>query len=247
MGLRVITANTMTLDGRIAASPSVPSWQDERWRPILEAGFQLIDFADLHGASVILEGSNSFVARGAGGIDVIPSAPEGELYEDYLPTQVISRFKRWMAVVDSRGRVAWQHTHQDDTHVLALVSRRTSAGYLAFLREREVPYLVVGEDRVDLDLALRRLGETFDTKLIVSTAGGILNGALLRAGLVDEVDLQVLPIVLGNGEAPSVFEGYNPDFAVPPYRLSLLERQARADGSLLLRFAAGRAPIGTHE
>ena len=50
MGLRVITADTMTLDGRIAASPSVPSWQDERWRPILEAGFQLIDFAALHGA-----------------------------------------------------------------------------------------------------------------------------------------------------------------------------------------------------
>ena len=100
---------------------------------------------------------------------------------------------------------------------------------------------------MDLDLALRRLGETFDTKLIVSTAGGILNGALLRAGLVDEVDLQVLPIVLGNGEAPSVFEGYNPDFAVPPYRLSLLERQARADGSLLLRFAAGRAPSGHDE
>jgi hypothetical protein len=63
-----------------------------------------------------------------------------------------------MAVVDSRGRVAWQHTHQDDTHVQVLVSRRTPAGYLAFLRERDVPYLVVGESRVDLDLALRRAG-----------------------------------------------------------------------------------------
>src|SRR5690606_41074218 len=111
---------------------------------------------------------------------------------------------------DSRGRLAWQHTHQDDTHVLALVSRRTSAGYLAFLREREVPYLVVGEDRVDLDLALRRLGEMFDTKLIVSTAGGILNGALLRAGLVDEVDLQVLPIVLGTGWRRPDWQGCTP-------------------------------------
>lgn len=240
MGLRVVTANTMTLDGRIAASPSVPSWQDERWRPILEAGFQLIDFAELHGAVVILEGSNSFVSRDAGGIDVASSGPEDELYEDFLPRQVISRFKRWMAVVDSRGRVVWQHTHQDDTHVLALVSRKTPAGYLAFLRGREVPYLVVGEDRVDLDLALRRLGEAFDTDLIVSTAGGILNGTLLRAGLVDEVDLQVLPLVLGNGEAPSVFEGYSPDFATPPCRLTLLEQQTRPDGSLLLRFAAGK-------
>lgn len=240
MSLRVVTANTMTLDGRIAASPSVPSWQDERWRPILEAGFQLIDFAELHGAVVILEGSNSFVSRDARGIDVAPSGPEDELYEDFLPRQVISRFKRWMAVVDSRGRVVWQHTHQDDTHVLALVSRKTPAGYLAFLRGREVPYLVVGEDRVDLDLALRRLGEAFDTDLIVSTAGGILNGTLLRAGLVDEVDLQVLPLVLGNGEALSVFEGYNPDFATAPYRLTLLQQQAMPDGSLLLRFAAGK-------
>lgn len=84
------------------------------------------------------------------------------------------------------------------------------------------------------------LGETFDTDLIVSTAGGILNGALLRAGLVDEVDLQVLPLVLGNKGAPAVFEGYNPDFASPPYRLSLIEQQARPDGSLLLRFATGK-------
>ncbi|WP_164491768.1 RibD family protein [Staphylospora marina] len=239
MSLRVVTANTMTLDGRIAAS-SVPSWQDERWRPILEAGFQLIDFAELHGASVILEGSNSFVAKDAGGIDGVLSGTENEFREDYLPRHVIRRFKRWMAVVDSRGRVAWEHPHQGDTHVLALVSRKTSAGYLAFLREREVPYLVAGESRVDLDLALRKLGETFDTDLIVSTAGGTLNGALLRAGLVNEVDLQILPMILGNKEAPSVFEGYSPDFATAPYRLTLLEQQTRPDGSILLRFAAGK-------
>lgn len=47
-------------------------------------------------------------------------------------------------------------------------------------------YIVCGVERVELELALRRLGETFETDLVVSTAGGILNGALLRAGLVDE-------------------------------------------------------------
>ncbi len=63
---RVVTGNVATLDGRIAACGSVPSWQDDRWAPILKSGIELIDFAKLHGASVILEGSNSFVSRDAG-------------------------------------------------------------------------------------------------------------------------------------------------------------------------------------
>lgn len=118
-----------------------------------------------------------------------------------------------------------------------LVCKSTPADYLADLREREVPYLLCGERRVDLDLALRRVGETFGTDLVVSTAGGVLNGALLRAGLVAEINLQILPFVLGCCDAPAIFEGYNPDLSAAPQPLTLLEAERRADGSLLVRLA----------
>lgn len=113
---RVVTGNIATLDGRIAASPSVPSWRDERWAPIWEAGFELIDFAKLHGASVTLEGSNSFVPREMGSKSGAEGAPPGRLHEDYLPRGVIQRFDRWMVVVDSRGRIAWTQTDGGGVH-----------------------------------------------------------------------------------------------------------------------------------
>jgi hypothetical protein len=43
-----------------------------------------------------------------------------------------------------------------------------------------VPYLEAGEDRIDLGRALRRLGEVPGVDCVVSDAGGVLNGALLR-------------------------------------------------------------------
>ena len=237
---RVVTGNIATLDGRIAASASVPSWQDEQWAPILQAGYELIDFAKLHGAAVTLEGSNSFVAREANPVNGGEEFSPDGLHKDYLPKGVMQRFDRWMVVVDSRGRIAWTQTEGGGIHVAVLVSMSTPSNYLAFLREREVPYLVCGENRVDLEVALGRISQTFDTDLVVSTAGGVLNGALLRAGFVDEVNLQVLPIVLGCGDVPAIFEGYNPGLTTAPCPLTLLEAQTRTDGSVLMRFAPDR-------
>src|SRR5690606_17978765 len=71
----------------------------------------------------------------------------------------------------------------------------------------------------------------------------ILNGALLRAGLVDEVDVQVLPFVLGSESAPALFEGYNPGLALPPCRMRLLGAEPRPDGSVLLRYAPDPLPF----
>lgn len=233
---RVITGNIATIDGRIAASGAVPSWLDEKWAPITQAGFELIDFAKLHGATVVLEGSNSFVARDAGTASLPKADPSVNWHEDYLPADVIGRFERWMVVVDSRGRVAWNQVEGGGMHIAVLAARQTPASYLALLRERQVPYLVCGSERVELETALRRVSETFRTNLVVSTAGGVLNGALLQAGLVDEVNVQILPVVLGSAQAPAVFEGYSPDLSFPPHKLDLIEAQARPDGSVLMRF-----------
>jgi riboflavin biosynthesis pyrimidine reductase len=231
---RLVTFNYATLDGRIAFSPSIPSWLDPRWSAVT-AGSKEIDFLALHGASVTLEGSNSFVPREAEAASFLPTttAPSSD---DFLPRSTLERFNTWMAVVDGRGRVPWTYTERDGTHVLVLVCRRTPAGYLSFLREADVPYIVAGGDRVDLRSALDRLRRVFGTKTIVSTAGGLLNGALLRLGLVDEVDLQLMPVVLGRPDAPSVFAGYGTDDVTPPAHFSLTSLEPQNDGTVLLRF-----------
>lgn len=55
-----------------------------------------------------------------------------------------------------------------------------------------------------------------------------------------EIDLQILPIVLGVADAPAIFEGYG--VAGRPIRLTLRHQESRADGSLFLRFEVEKRP-----
>jgi 2,5-diamino-6-(ribosylamino)-4(3H)-pyrimidinone 5'-phosphate reductase len=64
----------------------------------------------------------------------------------------------------------------------------------------------------------------------------VLNGALLRAGLVDEVDVQFLPAIVGQAEAPAVFEGFGPGTSGIPALLQLVSAEARPDGSIFARY-----------
>src|SRR5207248_5222506 len=116
---------------------------------------------------------------------------------------------RWFVAIDSRARVRWTASEMNGTRLAVLLSRRTPAAYRLFLREHDVPYFEVGDDHVDLGRALHRLGETFGVDCVVSDAGGVLNGVLLRSGLVDEIDIQYLPVVVGGADAPAIFEGYD--------------------------------------
>lgn len=73
------------------------------------------------------------------------------------------------------------------------------AGKVALLRDlgAEVVILRDGSGQVDLPAVLRDLGARGVNELLVE-AGSILNGALLRAGLVDELVLYVAPQLLGD-------------------------------------------------
>ena len=57
-----------------------------------------------------------------------------------------------------------------------------------------------GHGRVDLPLALRRLEEVMDPPIFVQAEGGPhLNGSLLDADCIDELDLTVSPVLVGGG------------------------------------------------
>lgn len=69
-----------------------------------------------------------------------------------------------------------------------------------------------GHGRVDLGLAVRRLGEVMDPPGFVQCEGGPhLNGALLASGCVDELDLTISPLLIG-GAGPRVTDGAAPTF-----------------------------------
>jgi riboflavin biosynthesis pyrimidine reductase len=136
--------------------------------------------------------------------------------------------------IDPSGRLAWEANDIGGDHVVAILSGRVSDEYLAFLRERGVSYLLAGGRDVDLSLALEKIGARFGVRTLLLEGGGRINGGMLRAGLIDEVSLLVVPVADGRTGTPALFDVQGDDLA--PHRLALESIERRADDVLWLRY-----------
>jgi 2,5-diamino-6-(ribosylamino)-4(3H)-pyrimidinone 5'-phosphate reductase len=252
---RVVVAASMSVDGRLALGRDQPLLDEgtfRRWQDLQPPSEPMLRQARdsllerLYQPQAMLEGSGSFVTSTVGPLTGDPAAAgvaPDELYTDFLPRDVVERpgRKRWFAVVDSRGRVRWSIKSQDEADLLVMVARATPAAYLMFLRQQRIPYLVVGDERVELTGGLRRMRERLGVTCVVAQGGGGLNGALLRAGLVDEVQLLVFPAAIGGAGVPSVFDGPPLSEGDSPARLRLLSARVEGDGMLWLRYEVPRS------
>jgi 2,5-diamino-6-(ribosylamino)-4(3H)-pyrimidinone 5'-phosphate reductase len=107
------------------------------------------------------------------------------------------------------------------------------------LRQLGVEVWVAEGPRVDLAEALRRLHQAGVKRLLVE-GGGVLNEALLRLGLVDEVSVYIAPLIFGGAGAPTLASGPGLKRAQAlALQLTALERHD--DGGIVLHYhcAAG--------
>lgn len=248
---RIVTYNLASVDGRLTLAPGVSLLTgDDRWTALTSGVGDPYEWVRRqHDPQVLLEGSGSFLADTE---PVQPAAHDADpavVGEHFLPDAVVGvPGRRWFAVVDGRGRVDLQFTEWPDPawagwHALVLTSRAASPDHLARLREQGIPYLVVGDPHVNLPVAMSLLSSELQVRTVVCTGGGRLGGALLRAGLVDEVDVDLLPFVIGGRGTPALFDAppLGPDQW--PLRLDLLSAEHLPAGRLRLRYAVvGRGP-----
>jgi 2,5-diamino-6-(ribosylamino)-4(3H)-pyrimidinone 5'-phosphate reductase len=220
---KVVALNSASVDGRLATSRDVlllhgdRRWQAiEAWSPTPPSDSAFEWLKQIHKPGATLEGSGSLVREEDTPAPLPPfEGDPAPLYEDFLPPTVVERPERrgWFTVVDGRGRVRgwvkdgavfgedWQ-----GWHALVLVGTHTPAPYLAYLRRETIPYLVAGDGRVDLGTALEKIQARLGISCVLSTGGGRLNGVLLRDGLVDEVNVEFLPALIGGLETPSLYD-----------------------------------------
>lgn len=235
---RVVVSVTATADGRVTLSRRERLLDDGpnlRWKATWppDAGDLLTRRAaaieQRHHPTVVLEGSGTFVADDAGSLHLPDtSVPADVLCTDFLPY----RSTRWFAVVDSRGRVAWTHKGDEETSLLVIASRSTPLPYLAHLRQERIPYLLAGSRRVDLTAALAKIRTRLGAQCLVSEAGGGLNGALLRADLVDELHIITVPALIGGLGTPSIFDGAPLEIGSLPEQLRAIDVQVGAHGTI---------------
>jgi 2,5-diamino-6-(ribosylamino)-4(3H)-pyrimidinone 5'-phosphate reductase len=131
----------------------------------------------------------------------------GELYG--MPPEKETDFKKperdaglpYWIVVDSTGKTkGLLHTCRSFEFckdVIVLISRKTGADFVDYLKQRDYDYLVCGDSRVDLREAYRALTEKYRIDTIMVDSGPALNGVLLGAGLIDEISLLVFPVMVG--------------------------------------------------
>ncbi len=127
-----------------------------------------------------------------------------------------------LVVVDSRGRIHnWPQIRYSPywRDAVVLCSRSTPIEYIDDLKQQGIAYIIAGDDRVDLCAALEELNARFGVKAIRVDSGGALNGALLRAGLIDEVSVLIAPTLVGGSTPRSIFTA--PDLTSPDGVISL--------------------------
>jgi 2,5-diamino-6-(ribosylamino)-4(3H)-pyrimidinone 5'-phosphate reductase len=107
---------------------------------------------------------------------------------------------------DAKGVLRFQTNEVGGDHVVLLVTERATNDYLAHLQTAGVSYLFCGRQQIDLHMALRKLGSAFGLRKLMVQGGGKFNGAMLAAGLVDEISHITIPVADGGTGVSTMFD-----------------------------------------
>jgi riboflavin biosynthesis pyrimidine reductase len=243
---KVVVYGCASLDGRLTIAPGVLlMFGDKRWNAIAGSDEEISKWLrDMHKPQVYLEGSGSLVTdkEEPKALPAFKGDPK-TLYRDFLPDSVVKRpgHRGWFIMVDSKGRARWGFKQWPSEewkgwHLMVIVANQTPCEYLAYLQRENIPYLIAGEDRVNLKLALEKMKSLLGVTSIVSTSPGKLGGALLRAGLIDEVNVLFIPALIGGSETPTLFKSPELKPNQWPTQLKLIWTQVQSDGRVWLRY-----------
>lgn len=147
------------------------------------------------------------------------------------------RSERMFIVADPDADIFFTSSSLRGDDILVIVGRNATEEYLSHLRESRISYVIV-EDAADLRAGLEAVGREFGIRCVSVQGGGILNGALLAEGLVDELSLVVYPGIDGLSGIPSIFEyvGGKTDRPAAGQSLQLLCAEQREHGVIWLRY-----------
>jgi 2,5-diamino-6-(ribosylamino)-4(3H)-pyrimidinone 5'-phosphate reductase len=182
----------------------------------------------------ILSGSNTILAA---------DIPE-EIPEEYreMAAEMESQpdeSRQLLAVVDSQGRIQnWPAIRQQPwwRKAIALCSAATPKRYLEDLQNAGIESIMAGDERVDLRTALEEMNARYGVVNVRVDSGGILNGVLLREGLVSQISTLIHPQLVGGSSPRSMFVGPDLQSEEGIIQLRLKEFQELSEGVIWLNY-----------
>jgi len=113
--------------------------------------------------------------------------------------------KSFAVAIDPRGKLAWKENNIDGDHLIEILTEQLSQSYVEYLQSLNISYLFAGVNEIDLGVTLKKLSDYFPIETVMLEGGGNLNGQMLKASLINELSLLVLPLADGS-QSTTVFE-----------------------------------------
>ena len=215
-----------SVDGRILHS---------RWRPRTREGGDL--FERLHAR---LGGDAWLVGRVTGQEFAKAKAYDTGADRTYGREPWLARCdaQAYGVVLDAHGRIAWGRSDIGGDPIVVVLTEQVCDAHLAGLRQDGVSYFFAGERELNLAAALEFLNRELGVKRLLVEGGGGNNGSFLRAGLIDEISVAIVPVVDGSKGAPSVFDSSaaEAELRAPLEQMSLESCEVLDGGSVWLRY-----------
>lgn len=144
---------------------------------------------------------------------------------------------RLFITIDPDANIFFTSDRLRGDNILVILGGNATTDYLAALEEKGISYLVA-DDISNLRKVLTAVNHHFNVKTISLQGGGIIDGAMLAQGLINELSLVIYPGIDGLTTAPSIFEylGYSDERPAKGQALELLSVEQKPHGIVWLRY-----------
>lgn len=148
--------------------------------------------------------------------------------------------KTWGIFLDAHGKAVWHRRDVGGDAILVILTEAVPDSHLAGLQSDGVSYIFAGKTEIDLAAALETLNRELGIERLMLEGGGGANGALLRAGLVDELSLVICAVIDGSTGGPIVFNSGDTDLGPAPIEsMTLISHEVLDKGAVWLRYRLG--------
>ncbi len=138
---------------------------------------------------------------------------------------------------DTKGKLGWKSNRiidpdcdpgYDGAQIIEVLTEQADDRYLSYLMDMEIPFIIAGEDEIDVEFALFKLKNVIGCETLLLEGGSIINGAFQRVDVIDELSLVVAPIVADKNDKPLFM-----DSTISNFELTKSETQ---NGNLILNY-----------
>lgn len=151
---------------------------------------------------------------------------------------------RLFITVDPDADIFYTSSCLRGDNIVTVLGTNATDDYLAMLEEKGISYILLA-DATALTEAVDVLYHTFGVRRISLQGGGIINGAMLAAGLITELSLVIYPGIDGLTTAPSIFEflGASDERPAAGQSLELISSRTFDNGIVWLRYRFHREAV----